>query len=113
MSVCGKPSRNWCGCTKISILGHLHKPVNPTDLSALLEKWTPPSLCESWAAKKAYNADEVRAAIINGELVNYYQPKVEVVSGKVVGVESLVRWRHPKTGWYFPTSLSVWRKSMG
>jgi len=87
---------------KISILGHLHKPVNPTDLSALLEKWMPPSLGEPRAEKKAYHADEVRAAIGNGELVNYYQPKVDVVSGKVVGVESLVRWRHPQDGMVFP-----------
>jgi EAL domain-containing protein (putative c-di-GMP-specific phosphodiesterase class I)/ActR/RegA family two-component response regulator len=87
---------------KISILGHLHKPVNPIGLSALLEKWTPPSPGGFRAAKKAYHADEVRAAIINGELVNYYQPKVDVVSGKVEGVESLVRWRHPQDGMVFP-----------
>jgi CheY-like chemotaxis protein len=87
---------------KISILGHLHKPVNPIDLSALLEKWTQFSLGESRAAKKAYNTDEVRSAILGGELVNYYQPKVDVVSGKVVGVESLVRWCHPQDGMVFP-----------
>ena len=87
---------------KIQTLGHLQKPVNPTDLSALLEKWTPPALAGSRAAKKAYNADEVRAAIINGEIINYYQPNVNVVSGKVMGVESLARWRHPQDGMVFP-----------
>jgi EAL domain-containing protein (putative c-di-GMP-specific phosphodiesterase class I)/FixJ family two-component response regulator len=87
---------------KISILGYLHKPVKPEDLSALLETLTPPRLNEPRAPKKAYGADEIRAAIVNGELVNYYQPKVEVMSGKVVGVESLVRWRHPKDGMVFP-----------
>ncbi len=87
---------------KIPALGHLRKPVNPEDLSALLEKWTPPCLRGSRATKKAYGADEVRAAIVNGELVNYYQPKVDVASGKVVGVESLVRWRHPQDGMVFP-----------
>ena len=87
---------------KIPALGHLRKPVNPKELSALLEQWTPPCLLGSRAAKNAYGADEVRAAIVNGELVNYYQPKVDVVSGKVVGVESLVRWRHPQDGMVFP-----------
>lgn len=87
---------------KIPSLGHLRKPVNPEDLSALLEKWMPPYLGGPRAAKKAYGADEVRTAIINGELVNYYQPKVDVASGKVVGVESLVRWRHPQDGMVFP-----------
>jgi len=87
---------------KISILGHLHKPVNLEELSALLGKWMPHSLGEPRAAKKAYSADEVRAAIANGELVNYYQPKVNVMSGKVMGGESLVRWRHPRDGMVFP-----------
>jgi EAL domain-containing protein (putative c-di-GMP-specific phosphodiesterase class I) len=87
---------------KISALGHLRKPVNPEELSALLEKWTPPCMVGHQVAKKAYGADEVRAAIINGELVNYYQPKVDVASGKVVGVEALVRWRHPQDRMVFP-----------
>ncbi len=49
-------------------------------------------------AKNVYGADEVRAAIINGELVNYYQPKVKLDTCRVVGVETLVRWRHPQNG---------------
>ncbi|WP_240538340.1 EAL domain-containing protein [Rhodoferax sp. PAMC 29310] len=52
--------------------------------------------------KKVYGADELRAAIANGELVNYYQPKVVVATGEVVGVETLVRWRHPQDGMVFP-----------
>lgn len=87
---------------KISALGYLHKPVNPDELSTLLAKWTPPCLGEHQAAKKTYGANEVRTAILSGELVNYYQPKVDVASGKVVGVESLVRWRHLQDGMVFP-----------
>ena len=82
---------------KITVLGHIHKPVKPEALSALLEKWAPSSL-DSPKAQKVYGADEVRAAINNGELVNYYQPKVTVATGKVAGVETLVRWRHPVHG---------------
>jgi EAL domain-containing protein (putative c-di-GMP-specific phosphodiesterase class I)/CheY-like chemotaxis protein len=87
---------------QISSLGHLRKPVNPEELSALLEKWAPPTPGKPLSAKKVYGAEEVRAAILNRELVNYYQPKVDVLSGKVVGVESLVRWRHPQDGMVFP-----------
>lgn len=87
---------------KISIRGYLHKPVNPKSLSALLENWEPYCLIEHEVTKKVYGADEVSTAISNGELINYYQPKVEVASGKVVGVESLVRWRHPHDGTVFP-----------
>ena len=87
---------------KISVLGHLHKPVKPASLSALLEKWATPSPASHRAAKKVYGADELRAAIDNGELVNYYQPKVAVATGELVGVETLVRWRHPQDGMVFP-----------
>jgi EAL domain-containing protein (putative c-di-GMP-specific phosphodiesterase class I)/FixJ family two-component response regulator len=87
---------------KISVLGHLHKPIKPEGLSTLLERWTPHSLGNSGAVKKVYGAAEVRAAIDNGELVNYYQPKVVVATGEVVGVEALVRWCHPQDGMVFP-----------
>ncbi len=36
------------------------------------------------------------------QFVNYYQPKVSLVTGKVVGVEALVRWQHPTRGMVFP-----------
>jgi EAL domain-containing protein (putative c-di-GMP-specific phosphodiesterase class I)/FixJ family two-component response regulator len=90
------------GAHKIEALGHLHKPVNPEELSALLAKWTLPCLRRTRAAKKAYGAGEVRSAIFNRELVNYYQPKVDVATGKVMGIESLVRWLHPQDGIVLP-----------
>lgn len=87
---------------KITVLGHLHKPASPEGLAELIGKWEPPKEGKSRATRKIYAADEVRAAIANGELVNYYQPKVRTVSGHVMGVESLVRWRHPVDGMVFP-----------
>lgn len=87
---------------KVEVLGYLHKPVAPEGLSALLEKWAPPALGARRMAKKIYGADQVRTAIEQGELVNYYQPKVVVRTGRVVGVETLVRWRHPLDGMVFP-----------
>ena len=87
---------------QISVLGHLRKPVKPAALFALLDKWAPPLLAHPGTMKKIYGPDDLRAAIDNGELVNYYQPQVEVATGKLVGVETLVRWRHPEDGIVFP-----------
>ena len=87
---------------QIPVLGHLHKPVKPEALSELLDNWKPRSLGNFRAASKVYGADAVRNAINNSELVNYYQPKVLVTTGRVVGVETLVRWRHPVDGLVFP-----------
>ena len=47
-------------------------------------------------------ADELEAAIDNGELVVHYQPIVELKTGKILGAEALVRWQHPVRGLVAP-----------
>ncbi|MHB8911136.1 MAG: EAL domain-containing response regulator [Lysobacter sp.] len=85
---------------QIPVLGHLNKPVSLARLAMVVNKWKPAGAHHT--AKKTYGDNELRAAIANNELVNYYQPKVAVASGAVVGVETLVRWRHPVDGLVFP-----------
>jgi len=87
---------------RITSLGHLKKPVRPDALAAMLEKWKPGKQRGARGAVKTYTPDEVRRAITDRELVNVYQPKVAVATGKVVGVETLVRWRHPRDGIIYP-----------
>ncbi|WP_231890897.1 putative bifunctional diguanylate cyclase/phosphodiesterase [Methylomonas koyamae] len=45
---------------------------------------------------------ELRQAIEKEQLMIYYQPKVSVKTGKIYGVEALVRWAHPKHGFIAP-----------
>lgn len=41
---------------------------------------------------------ELRTALQGGQLVLDYQPKLDLTSGLIVGVEGLVRWNHPTRG---------------
>ncbi|MCB1693739.1 MAG: EAL domain-containing protein [Pseudomonadales bacterium] len=45
---------------------------------------------------------DLRRALSRNELELHYQPKVETSSGKTVGMEALVRWRHPSRGMISP-----------
>ncbi|MFG2060218.1 putative bifunctional diguanylate cyclase/phosphodiesterase [Micromonospora sp. NPDC048871] len=40
-----------------------------------------------------------------GEIMLYYQPQIEIATGAVVGVEALLRWRHPRRGMVDPEEL--------
>ncbi|AOW76603.1 diguanylate cyclase [Colwellia sp. PAMC 20917] len=42
--------------------------------------------------------EAIRSALDNQQFVLYYQPKVNMKTGKVIGVEALIRWQHPCRG---------------
>jgi predicted signal transduction protein with EAL and GGDEF domain len=51
------------------------------------------------AASSHYRLEpQLRSALARDEFVNHYQPKVDVATGRIVGVEALIRWMHPGRG---------------
>jgi len=49
--------------------------------------------------------ERIRLALSQQEFVLYYQPKVNMRTGRVVGVEALIRWRHPEEGLLAPDAF--------
>jgi diguanylate cyclase (GGDEF)-like protein/PAS domain S-box-containing protein len=48
---------------------------------------------------------DLRRCIAREELVLHYQPKIDLASGRIFGVEALVRWQHPVHGLLSPASF--------
>jgi diguanylate cyclase (GGDEF)-like protein len=42
--------------------------------------------------------EELRFALRTGQIVSWYQPEVDIASGRIVGAEALARWNHPDRG---------------
>jgi len=56
---------------------------------------------------------QLRLAITLGELALRYQPKIELQTGRVVGVEALIRWQHPTRGLLAPSEFLEIAESTG
>lgn len=74
----------------LKMLGTLEKPVRRAQLEAVLER------AEQDA--RSISDRDLSAAIENRELFVHYQPKFDLRSRRICGVEALVRWQHPRHG---------------
>lgn len=85
----------------LNVIAALHKPVKAELLSRILLN----QAAHRFPARvrpPPCDPERLRCAIEAGELRNVYQPKVDVGTGVVVGVETLVRWQHPIDGLIYP-----------
>ena len=48
---------------------------------------------------------QLKQALHRGEFLLHYQPQIEIATGRIVGVEALVRWQHPLRGLVPPTQF--------
>ena len=48
---------------------------------------------------------KISHALVNHEFVLFYQPKVNMRTGKIIGAEALIRWQHPQKGLLAPAAF--------
>jgi diguanylate cyclase (GGDEF)-like protein len=56
----------------------------------------------AYAVESPVLMSELRHGIDRGELRVYFQPKINVATGRMIGVEALMRWEHPMRGLLSP-----------
>jgi diguanylate cyclase (GGDEF)-like protein len=61
--------------------------------------------CDHFDAERLRLLSQVRSALGRGELILHYQPQIDLQTGKVIGVEALVRWDHPVHGLLAPAKF--------
>ncbi len=90
----------------LHVLGAVRKPVQPHELSALLCQLPPATnTTPKISPIGTISAVDLAFGIQDGQLVNHYQPKVSVRTGRVIGMEALVRWQHPDHGLIYPDAF--------
>jgi predicted signal transduction protein with EAL and GGDEF domain len=60
---------------------------------------------DPYSAERLALLGELRRALDKDELVLHFQPKVALATGRVIGVEALVRWQHPERGLLGPADF--------
>jgi diguanylate cyclase (GGDEF)-like protein len=57
------------------------------------------------ASRRLALESSLRQALERGELLLYYQPKVNIKTGRIASIEALARWNHPEFGMVPPTQF--------
>lgn len=84
----------------VKIIGTIEKPATRDKLFAVLREFHPRASVADQTIDTGFApvGDQVLAGISGGQFEPFFQPVVELATGRVVGAEALARWRHPAYG---------------
>jgi len=86
----------------VRILGVIEKPLSLPKLIPLLLHHFSQTASTSSLPNSPIPLDEIIAGIENWQFLPFFQPKVDIQSGALVGAEALIRWNHPEHGLILP-----------
>jgi EAL domain-containing protein (putative c-di-GMP-specific phosphodiesterase class I)/ActR/RegA family two-component response regulator len=89
----------------VELLGAVAKPVSSAKLKALLDNFQPPARPRPPAPSPVFDFAEVGVGLQQRQFEPYFQPKIELATGQVKGLETFARWRHPEHGVLGPAAF--------
>lgn len=82
----------------IKLLGTIEKPVQLSNLEVLIAKHDGSTLERGGGDDRRFSLEEILQAVEGDQFEPYFQAKVDLRSGRLVGAEALARWLHPQHG---------------
>ena len=92
----------------LKVIKTLTKPITYEDLESLLSNLKFPLTtlsAEISTLSPLPTIHEFQQALSQGELQVYFQPKLAIITGMMVGTEALIRWHHPERGVLMPAII--------
>lgn len=81
---------------QLRLLGTLNKPVRLETLKAILQRLDRQERTLERPPSVRVGQSDLETALAEGQIRAYFQPQVDVASGKLLSAEALVRWEHPQ-----------------
>ncbi len=84
----------------VRLLGIIEKPVTSKELENLIALHEPPKpqSARAPADTASFSLEQILQGVREKQFEPFFQPKVDLATGKVLGAEALARWRHPEGG---------------
>jgi EAL domain-containing protein (putative c-di-GMP-specific phosphodiesterase class I)/CheY-like chemotaxis protein len=89
----------------LDLLGAIAKPVTEAKLKALLDHYTPAVSNLARETAPSFTFTDVGIGLQKRQFEPFFQPKIELATGQVKGLEAFARWRHPEHGVLEPASF--------
>jgi len=89
----------------LKVIGTLTKPLKFSSLKNIVSSYIETKINVTSVQnnqKITATVDELEQAISKQQFLLHYQPKVNLESGELIGVEALIRWQHPQYGLVYP-----------
>jgi len=89
----------------LDIAGSFNKPLNIQKFKDTIISSSRPIPNRSPQLYREYSFENLKSALDNREIVAFYQPKKDVLTKEIIGVEALARWHHPEQGLLSPVNF--------